>query len=398
MAAYASVVGFGTVSPMTRTSTLDAPTGVAVLDVLERGVEAAESARQARANRQRVADRDIDSLVASWQLSRSCRPGELTETQIALAGSHGYLAIEVGTAMVKAKLAEHKGRNGWLDARYDEVKADAQAWVIERMAEYRPGQGAVLAFVASRLSWIVGELVRTHSQGGSNLDRSSYVVRAAAWGAMSDLREAGKDATEGNLRAATIERLVRDKVAKDIAEGTEPSEAYAKAIASIKKSGRFAALDRINELVNSGDSDVSLQASVGDDETVQDRLANKSSRAVSNDDIDQEDALSQFYRVAVGDHRWADAALVARHGGLGIVEGTGSIDVEDGTTSSRPATIPALSKATGHSRDEVRTVLNNAGSRLTSAHAQFAHLGGVEIHTPSSRLLAGFDNSVFADN
>ena len=383
---------------MKSTSTLLANPGVAVFEVLERGMEAAESAREARSNRQRVADRDIDSLVASWQLSRHAQPGVLTESQTALAGSHGALAIEVGTAMVKAKLVEHKGRNGWLDARYDEVIGDAQAWVIERMAEYRPGQGAVLAFVASRLSWIVGELVRNHSQGGSNLDRSSYVVRAAAWGAMSDLRQAGKEATDGNLRAATIERLVRDKVARDIAGGMEPDQAYAKAIASIKKSGRFAALERINELVTSGDSDVSLQAPVGDDTTVGDLLVNRTEMTTRNDDIDQEDALSQFYRVAVGDHRWADTALAARHGGLGTVEGTGSIAVEEGNTASRPASIPALAKATVRTKDEVRTVLNNAGSRLLAAHAHYSHLGSVEIHTPSSRLLTGFDNSVFADN
>ena len=384
-----------TLSRMKRqSSTLDrSPAGI-----IELANAAAERALQARSERANVADADIDALLASWQL-RHTSPDQLTPSQLTAGDTHGFIAIEVGTRMVSSKLTAKLGRRSWLAARREEVIGDAQVWVVKQLSEYRPGTGSAAAFLASRLDWIVSDILRTHGQGAGTLDRNAYQVRAALWNVLASRREAGLDISPAALRDATLDQLCAPVVRELVAAGLPAAEARTRAVAALKKSGKYAALDRIGEFLTVGENDLSLEQPITDGMTLGDVVSSEYRDAdVQPGQVDEEDALTEMYRVALGDNSWAVPAFVARLGALGTLEGSGTIDVEDGISPTRPASIPNLAIATGRSKEDVRKIMNDAPVRLGAPHAHFAHLSLIELHTASNAPLAGFDRSIFADN
>ena len=366
-------------------------------EIVDAARAAVDGARQARSRGERISDAELTALAASWQLRHDGRDVDLTPAERRETDAHGALVIEVGTAMVLSKLSERRGRGRWFDARREEIEGDARCWVVGQIAEYRPGTGSVAAFLASRLDWIVGDLLRTHSQGGGGLDRAGYQVRAAMWATLAELRAAGAGLSPASIRQATLERLTADQVARLVADGVDANDAQLRAVASLKKSGKFAALDRIPEFLLTGETDLSLEQPVAEDTTVGDLVAGTAYRGRLPGEADEEDVVAQLYRVALGDADWAVPVLSARLGMLGAVEGSAQLDVEGAASASRPASIPALSEATGFDRDVIRTVTQHAPVRLTSAHAQWAHLSSVVVHPGVSGTFDGFDRSVFAD-
>ncbi len=325
-------------------------------------------------------DADIDLLVAAW------KSGDDNESVA--------VVVEAMTRMVLKKLPKSAG---WLASRRDEVTADARLWVMETLAEYRPGAGSVAAMVASRRDWIVARLIQQHSQGAGTLERSWYQLRAAAWAERARLREiTGREPDLETLKHATWERLVADKVQRAVADGADPVSARGRAVASLKKSGKHAALAQLSNVLNLGDADHSLDQPLRADGTV-----TVGSLLVDVEaDQNAEQHLEQLYAVALGDEHWARPVLAGRFGALSSVDGSGALGDLDQSqlNGSRGMSIIQLARTTGRDRGVVRDVLVAAVSRLTAPHAHWSHLAPVTVvKEPAVGALAGFDPSVFAD-
>jgi hypothetical protein len=326
-------------------------------------------------------DADIDLLVAAW------KSGEDTESVA--------VVVEAMTRMVLKKLPRS---NGWLAHRREECAADARVWVMEALAEYRPGAGSVAAMIATRRDWIVARLVQDHSQGAGTLDRSLYQLRAAAWAERARLRElTGREPDLETLKNATWERMVAEKVEREIAAGADPVSARGRAVASLKRSGKHAALAQLSNVLNMGDADHSLDQPVRAD-----GVATLGSTLVdAESDSTSEGYLEQLYHVALGDEEWARPALAGRFGALGAVEGRGALGDLDPVqlNGSRGMSIIQLAKSTGRDRNVVRAVITGAVNRLGAPHAHWSHLAvSVVVSEPAVGALAGFDRSAFADN
>ena len=325
-------------------------------------------------------DADIDLLVAAW------KSGTDTESVA--------VVVEAMTRMVLKKLPKSAG---WLSSRRDEVAADARLWVMETLAEYRPGVGSVAAMMASRREWIVARLVQQHSQGAGTLERSWYQLRAAAWAERARLREVtGREPDLETLKHATWERLVAEKVQRAVTDGADPVSARGRAVASLKKSGKHAALSQLANVLNLGDADHSLDQPLRADGTVTVGTLLVDVEA----DHAAEQHLEQLYAVALGDEHWARPVLSGRFGALGGVEGTGALGDLDQSqlNGSRGMSVIQLARATGRERGVVRDVLASAVNRLTAPHAHWAHLAPFAVvQEPAVGALSGFDPSVFAD-
>ena len=331
-----------------------------------------------------LSDVDIDALVLSWQVQR------LTGDPV----EYINIVVEALTNMVMKATGRRKG---WLSHRTEEIRLDARLWVLETLAEYRDGEGSAAAFVSSRTEWAVSNLIRTHGQGAGIIDAPSYQVRAAAWAERDRLREVlGREPGMDELKSATWEKLVTDRVLKAVAKGEDPVAARGRATAALKKGGRHAALENLSELLALGSEDHSLDEHIGVNGNT-----TRASHLVAPDG-QSEDALESLYLVALGDAQWARGVLAARFGVLGDVEGRSAIgaDVEQRDLGgSRGVSVPGLSDMTGKSRGELREVLAGAVNRIGAPHAQWSHLAQLSsIHDRSIEFaLDGFDRSAFLD-
>jgi hypothetical protein len=329
---------------------------------------------------QLLADADIDLLVAAW------KSGEDSES----------VAVVV-EAMTRLVMSRVKSSNGWMASRRDECTSEATLWVLEQLAEFRPGEGSCGAMIASRLSWIVGKITRTHVQGGGVLSQYWYQVRAAAWAEMALYRDLhGKDPDLETLRAATLERLITDTVSKAVAEGENVFAARGRAIASLKKSGKHAALANLSSVLDMNREDRSLDETIrsGSSVTLAATLPSPESENHAEENLDT------LYRVALGENTWVRPVFAAHFGMLGEVEGRGVLGEINCAqlNGKRGMSIPSLSEVSGHSREEIRIIVKRGVSRLGAPHAQFAHLSpSVTVCELASGALAGFNRSVFAD-
>jgi hypothetical protein len=369
---------------------------------IDEGVEAFTRAVLLRAQGALVPDEDLDTLTASWQAAR-----EYGDRARDVAGAHVELVVDVVVAMLMKRL--DRGRNnqrGWIQSSRDEIVADARIWAFEQVNQYRPGEGSVLAFCATRLDWAVGQLLRTHAQGSGAMDRRSYQVRAAAWAARARLTDAGQiSPSMDELKAATLDQLVSDVCAK-----SKTGAKRADALAALRKDGRLAALERLPHLLGLGDADVCLQEPIGEDGTT---IADTLSSTAAAEDValaaDPDAGLGSLYRVAVGDDDWAAPLLAARFGALGSVEGFGALDDADDDedadefSGSRGVSIPRLAEATGRDKSVIRDILRCAPARLSAPHAQWSHLA-TDVYAPTAPVakttnaaLAAIDRSSFVD-
>jgi hypothetical protein len=206
----------------------------------------------------------------------------------------------------------------------------------------------------------------------------------------------GKDPDLETLRAATLERLITDTVNKAVAAGENVFAARGRAIASLKKSGKHAALANLSSVLGMSGEDRSLDERIrsGSATTLASTLASR------EDTNDAEENLDTLYTVALGENTWARPVLAAHFGLLGEVEGRGVLGEINCTqlNGRRGMSIPSLSEVTGHSREEIRVIMKRGVSRLGAPHAQFAHLSpSAAICELEGGALAGFDRLIFAD-
>ncbi|MFM7088820.1 MAG: hypothetical protein ACKOW9_04825 [Candidatus Paceibacterota bacterium] len=346
---------------------LDPVTAAAELRVLEAG-----------RLKSRISDSDIDILATAW------RNGYASAALAVIAKAMTNLVLGKMSPIDK----------GWLPFRSDECEADVRLWVLEQLSEFNPGKGAFAAMISERSSWIISLINRKYSQGGGEIDRNLYQLRAVVLSERERITNStGTEPSMEALKAATRERLISDAVNKDSKSSLDPFAARGRAIASLTKSGKFAALGEMNLLLSIGEYDDSLDREMTDEggETLGSSLQ-------CGYDSSTEDRLEMLYNLCLGGKTWARAVLSSHLGLLGGVEGVASVPTKSDYVRVKGLSLGDVAGSSGVSSAQAKEVLKSALNRAIAPHAHWAHLSQYMVDiSPDDELVFHFDTDIFRD-
>lgn len=317
-----------------------------------------------RGSKTRILDSDIDIVSTAWR-----------------SGFESAAVSVIVEAMVRLVLSKMGSLDkGWIAHRQDECISDIRLWVLEQLSEFVPGKGAFVAMIAERSSWIISTVNRRYSQGGGEVDRSFYQIRAAALAEKERiLSSTGCEPSIESLREATRERLIADTILNDSSASRDPFAARGRAIAVLKKSGKFAALSDLSFILEIGESDDSLDRVVLEEDgyTVGDLLVAEEKRP-------DEEGLESLYNLCLGPNVWARGILASHLGLLGDVEGISSLSPQSSFVRVKGLSKSILSDITGVDKSELYDLVKSALNRAVSPHAHWSHLAFFSIELAKS--------------
>jgi hypothetical protein len=268
----------------------------------------------------------------------------------------------IGTWAASIAAAAKKGSSN-AERGYDsELTAEAQLWVLEQLAEFRPdGEGSAGAFLRTRQRWFRSSSRRGNTPGLKA--KSRYKVAGVAAGQRERLLHAlGREPTQAELRAAAAETLSQ-QLRADLLEhnpNIDENEIDSLIERRMCKDGFDRALTDFSDIQIAGKGAVYLDAFEEPDVIVK---PSSNDHAAGYGELDAEDAFDQLMRVALGDNQWARSALSLKGG------------ARPARVESEPesATYRALSLETGRPQAEIKKILTCARARITAPHAQWAH-------------------------
>ena len=297
---------------------------------------------------------------------------------------------------------------GWFARNVDDLRGDAIEWLLNSLEKFKIGEGTVTAYISSRTSWLASDLLFEYSQDGGKLDYSWYKIRSASATCAARLREAnGRTPSNTELADALLEDARSElslRYVERFPELAKDNDELARRVQDrLSRDGILAAVRQLDAILELGASDVRLDAIAGEDgeSTIGELTSsnfNVESAVLSG--TTGSNMLEDLYAVALGDSQWARASLAGRFGVLDDVEGTASLPgIRSGGIDAdrRNLTIPRLSELTGRDKTDIRKVLNVAGVRLGSPHAQFAHLASITLENTGKEGLSVYNRQDFVD-
>jgi len=327
-------------------------------------------------------------------------------------GSEAAAELIVGLIGLPMEKIRHESvlrrEPGWFARNIDDLRGDAIEWLLITLEKFKAGEGTVTAYISSRTSWLASDLLFEYSQDGGKLDYSWYKIRSASATCAARLREVnGRTPSNTELADALLEEA-RTELSQRYLDRfpeleTDLEELSRRVQDRLSRDGIVAAVRQLDAILELGAADIRLDAFAGEDgeSTIGELISsnfNVETAAVSGSNGSS--MLEDLYAVALGDAQWARASLAGRFGVLDDVEGTASLPgIRRGGRDAdrRDLTIPRLSELTGRSKVDIRKVLNAAGVRLGSPHAQFAHLANITIENTGNEGLSVYNRQDFVD-
>ena len=350
------------------------------------------------------AGRAVAEVIATSDSSPT--PAQLFELQI---GSDAAAELALGLIGLPMEKIRHESvlrrEPGWFSRNIDDLRGDAIEWLLITLEKFKPGEGTVTAYIASRTSWLASDLLFEYSQDGGKLDYSWYKIRSASASCAARLRESyGRAPSNKELAAALLEEARTELTLRYLDRSPDlvnnPDELSRRVQDRLSRDGIFAAVRQLDAILELGASDIRLDANVGEDgdSTLGERISsNFNVEAVV---FSGSNMLEDLYAVALGDSQWARATLAGRFGVLDDVEGTAALPgIRRGGSDSdrRELTIPRLAELTGYDKVDIRKVLSAVGARLSAPHVQFAHLSSITMENNGKEGLSVYTRQDFVD-
>lgn len=339
---------------------------------------------------QQIPTGSVDVLVAASKLGpqieqrvRRCRDAAEKRRWMHRHARLGEYTGEAVEALLGLVLAHGPRHN--VCGELDEWRLEAKLQLVVLLRDYVPKDGnTVEQYIASRAIWVRNDIRETLAEWEE--PKSWIRTRAVALSVKDELAEQlGRIPTIDELRERTEVRLREQIVAR---AGSDRELTDEQIRARLRRDGNLSALRDLGEVLAAGLPHERLDRPVNDDgDTFGDQQ--------SSSDPDGHAAapggptLERLTRVALGDDEWAADALLGRFGILAEIRG-GHADPRDSARKGTPISYHDLAAAAGRDSAEVRAVTKRAVARLTSPHAQFAHLAPITFDTERPTLLGGY--------
>lgn len=328
-------------------------------------------------------------LVASYQLStklvRALKAGEIKESfavksLIREGQDSGWHLVESCRGLVASKIKEATKDRGTAFSDYRvELKAETDVFILETAVNFDKEKNSSFgAFLNISIKGFISVNVRKSVHTGEMSqawERVIRKIRAITTAASAEHRVASKKEILSKVDEGFDEWAENHLDENEqLLKGDEREEAKKR---RLSKQGMPGARKEIDRLIILAEGEESLDQFTAEGLTIGDRVIASENVESSVMDVNSEWMLERVYAVALGDKATEYKGLLnGYHGLLGVVEGDASApEEEEGTERKRPWSLTRISSHTGAERTNVRNMLkDNAQSRLSAPHAQFAHL------------------------